>query len=192
MKQRLFVAIDFPKKIKDQIYNAIKHFNKRTPEIRWEKKENLHLTLKFLGYCQKDEVKKIHQSLYNIVVKTQSFLFEFDDFGYFLHPYNLIFWLGIRPTQSLMRLQQKVNTSLVSVGFKSEKRRFHPHVTLARIKKPEPVKFWKEKAMEMLKQKISIDAFIVDKIVLMQSTLTREGSIYTKVEDFQLNNRAGK
>lgn len=47
---RLFIAINFPSSVKKQIGHLFGELVKKYPEIRWEKQENFHLTLKFLGW----------------------------------------------------------------------------------------------------------------------------------------------
>lgn len=95
--------------------------------------ERLHLTLAFLGHLQPPAVEQALTVADNI--KAEAFEFHLDRLGYFYRP--RILWLGAKaPPSVLMALAQDVRSGLVAAGLQLERRRFAPHVTLARRAPP--------------------------------------------------------
>jgi 2'-5' RNA ligase len=173
---RLFVAIDLPEKVKEEISSKKGDFN--LEKVRWVKKENLHLTLKFLGNVNEKALSSIKEALKRIASDTKAFKFKLQGFGAFPTPKRArVLWVGISEGNSqVITLAEKVDYELSRLGFEREKRKFHPHITLARLKKPASLhKF------PSLDKEIEIKA---DEIVLFQSILKPEGPNYISLNIF--------
>ncbi len=182
---RTFIALDLPEPIKDQIYTLYKtFFRKYTPFIKWVKKENLHLTLKFLGSITDEKITEIK----NILAKINDhYHLIIDSFGVF--PTNRmprVFWIGLEDgNKQLEQCFNLLEGELQKIGFAKEERRFVPHLTIARLKiknnfelkEFEKIKEEFEKRFVQLKK----ENFQVEKITLFKSELTSQGSIYTKI-----------
>ncbi len=71
MRHRIFTAINLPEDIKGKLVD----YQSKWPElpIRWTKKNNLHITLEFLGYLSDDELLKICQDTKELASKHQLF-----------------------------------------------------------------------------------------------------------------------
>ncbi|MEM4757742.1 MAG: RNA 2',3'-cyclic phosphodiesterase, partial [Nanopusillaceae archaeon] len=74
---RVFIAIDLPEEIKNKIVSYYKEI--RGVYGKFVEKENLHITLKFLGELQPNIVEKIKKELENI--KFPKFNIEVGGFG---------------------------------------------------------------------------------------------------------------
>jgi len=196
MKPRLFIAIDFPEKTKKEIAGLTRQLKSKYPYIRWEKEENLHLTLKFLGWvetklkAQNSNVKtttqnlklqKIIKGMEKSVQGVRPFWFQPEKLGYFLGQ-SLIVWLGVKTEQRLFQTVKNLEKEMAKLGFRKERRVFSAHITIARAKRIVPRKKWQRIANEIRNFPTPIfSKFKVSEIVLMKSQLTPKGSIYTVV-----------
>src|SRR3972149_8712893 len=191
-KKRLFIAINFPPKVKNQIGEAEEGLKKKYPEIRWEKKENLHLTLKFLGWtpfdspsaalgtgAQGKELDRILVGMGKAVEGIKPFRFHPTKVGYFLKE-SLIVWLGAESQEGLFKLVGNLENEMAKIGFPKEKRTSAPHITLGRLRHAHPVAQWRQGAEELEHFPTpQFYKFRVEEIVLMESHLSLQGSTYT-------------
>ena len=101
---------------------------------RWEPKEKLHLTLKFIGDVSDEMIDKISNELL-FVNNYQSIKCSFSKFGFFYRDNKpKILWAGLDVDDSLFDMITEVNTRLEKLSIPIEKRKFNPHITLLRIK----------------------------------------------------------
>ena len=143
---RLFTAICFDEETKNALF-AAQNFAKNFSEGNFSEKENLHLTLVFIGETERTE--EIESALSEIEFPT--FSFKISGTGTFE---KKIFWAGTEENENLENLQKEVFEKLKSLGLEPEEREFVPHITLARKFKPgenfpfgETGKFLPEKAV---------------------------------------------
>ena len=125
---RLFVAIALPKEVQD----LIESMQSGLPDARWVRRQNLHLTMKFIGEVDNNLAEDIHYSLSRL---------NFENFSLRLKGVNTFrsrklarsIWIGIEPSSPLKVLHKKIESNLIKTGLTFEARRFTPHVTLARF-----------------------------------------------------------
>jgi 2'-5' RNA ligase len=175
---RLFVAIDLPERIKDDItatYVAM-------PGARWMDEEHLHLTLRFIGDTPGDMADRIKSALRSI--NTPSFSLKMKNVGFFPPRREpRILWAGVTESEELLRVQSKIERAMVSLGLSPEERKFHPHVTVARLNGTPVHKV----AQYVTENSLFVtEPFTVSSIHLYSSTLHKEGSHYAKEETFGL------
>lgn len=194
MAHRIFIAINLPEKIKNGLENLGKETAELFPEetsrglIRWVKKDNLHITLLFLGYLKEENIPQICQ-IVNQIAKTQNpFSLEFKKILY--GPPNKIpprlIWVELEKSRELTEIVKKLRQKVEEIGVleKMEKREFSPHITLGRIRT------WQWKRIEPeerpdIEKDISLN-FEVHSIELMESQLKRTGAEYTILETCNL------
>jgi 2'-5' RNA ligase len=182
---RAFIAVDLDDPVIDKICDAIGVLKSRITEIRWLKKETLHLTLKFLGNIAEPQVESIVAALgqplrlFSPCTISAKGLGVFPDFR---RP--KILWVGLSGDQ-LADLAAKIESALVPLGFVPETRVFTPHLTIGR---------WRESSRpaKNLRQEIAswndfeFGACAVRQIVLFQSVLKPEGASYRELRTIQL------
>ena len=181
---RAFIAIDLPKDLKEQIAQFQKELKKANVlKAKFVEKENLHLALKFLGEISKEDVDKISEKLKEICKKCKPFVLSLKGLGAFpTENFVRVIWIGVdNGSIETKELNRQINKAL---GLK-EGRDFIGHITLARIK---AVSDKKKLAgiFEKYKEK-EFGSFQVKSIKLIESKLTREGPIYSVIEEFRLN-----
>ncbi len=168
---RTFISIEIPEKIKKEIIkiqNQLPNFNGKKTE-----KENLHLTLKFLGEVDEKKLDQIRKILRKI--KLNSFETEIKKIGMFS---DRIIWLGMT---NCNELQKEIDNKLSGL-FEIEKR-FMGHLTIARIKNLEYRKQFLEKIRNI---KIPPIKFVIKSFNLKKSKLGKPGPVYEDIEIYNL------
>jgi len=170
-KMRVFVSTDIP----DNIKKEIRKIQEKIPEFKGKitETENLHLTLKFLGWVDEKEIDKIKERLREVKIK--KFEAEIDSLGFF---YPRIIWLHLTNVDSL---QKAVDDSLVPLFDREE--RFMSHLTIARVKEVNDRKEFKNMLGRINVKNIK---FEVKNFRLKKSTLTGKGPIYETLEEYSL------
>jgi 2'-5' RNA ligase len=195
MQHRIFIAINLPEKIKNELENLEKETAKLFPQetsrglVRWIKKDNLHITLLFLGYLKEEDIPQICQIVKEISKIQTSFSLEFKKLLY--GPPNKIppslIWVELGKNRELTELVEKLKQKVEETGIlrKMDRRReFSPHITLGRIRTWQWQKIEPEERPDIEKD-ISLD-FEVRSIEVMESRLKKAGAEYTILESIPL------
>ena len=176
---RLFIAVEIPEDIKAALLSAQKkiaeteHTNARLTFVK-----DFHFTLKFLGDVDDDTIKKIKELLDD--VSFDAFDITLDSTGVFPDENDIrVVWVGVEPHSQIIALQQKIEKSLIGLFPKDD--RFHPHLTLARVK---IVKNKKKFAEQLKNLKIEKKSFFIKGFSLIRSALTPNGPDYETVYSF--------
>lgn len=125
---RLFIALRFSEEIKDAIAGCIRRLRESSARGSFTRRENLHLTLVFIGETADDATARRAMG----AVEAPPFELELGGFGRFRRPGGDIYWLGIEPSPTLTAMQAGLCASLRAQGFVPEDRPFTPHLTLGR------------------------------------------------------------
>ncbi|MEO0275895.1 MAG: RNA 2',3'-cyclic phosphodiesterase [candidate division WOR-3 bacterium] len=175
---RTFIAIDIPDELKEKIYNAFNREREKIKGVKWVEKENLHITLKFLGEIKEEKVKEVEKILDELSNKFKSFEIKLGELGGFPEFKNpRVLWIGVSPYEKMEEIFNFIEERIESINIEKEERKFHPHITIARIKERKGVSFEKKKFDYKFK---------VDRIVLFKSDLRPEGPIYTQIKEVKL------
>jgi 2'-5' RNA ligase len=187
---RCFIAIGLPDEIKDglvQLQAQLKTGNQ--PGVKWVDPYGIHLTLKFLGSVDVDRIDPITGAMEEAVQGIPPFRLKVEDLGVFPSLRRVqVVWVGVSgEVDKLAHLQQRLESNLAGLGFAPERRRFTPHLTLARLRDQvsldERQKFGQLIAGTKFEPAYS---FQVDAISLIRSQLTREGAIYSRISSVEL------
>ena len=131
MLRRLFIAIDLPDPIKNQLDRICLGLS----EANWSNMHQLHITLRFIGDCDHDTFLAIKENLNQVNI--HHLTLRLQGLGYFPQRSNTqVIWAGLDPGcdgPGLIELKQAVNKSLVELKLKRDKSEFVPHVTLTRL-----------------------------------------------------------
>jgi 2'-5' RNA ligase len=182
---RSFIAIELPRELKlelDRLEDQLAS-GSRAP-VKWVDPANMHITLKFLGDISHGMTGRITSAIEEAARETQPFHLEAGGLGVFPNPRRVqVVWVGLGgETDSLNRLQKRIESGLNPLGFKAESRPFTPHLTLARVR--ERAMPDERQALGQLIESTGFTAeckFQVDYVHLMRSQLTREGPIYSRI-----------
>ncbi len=187
---RLFIAVNLEEELKKRIVPLREKLKKTAADVKWVVVENLHLTLKFLGEVSEERATQIEPVVAPVLASFPPFEMRLSGFGIFPNfNYPRVIWLGIEEgSENLKGLSEKIEDSLVPLGFEKEERTFTAHLTLGRVRslknKPELIKKIEEihatENREIGTQKVG-------SIYLMQSMLKPAGPIYLSLKEWQLS-----
>ncbi|HEY0013889.1 MAG TPA: RNA 2',3'-cyclic phosphodiesterase [Allosphingosinicella sp.] len=174
---RLFVAIRPPSTIRSLLLAAMGGVS----GARWQPDEQLHITLRFIGEVDRHQASDIHAALG--AIHQAPFEIAVSGLGTFeVRGRPEVVWAGLAPHAPLAALHKKVDQALTRAGVEPDRRAFHPHITLARLKRTSgPVR-------ELIAGAggLSSPAFTVDAFALYESHLTPEGAVYSAIERYKL------
>lgn len=182
---RTFIAIDVPAEIKEGLSALQQELSRKLPgEIRWVKPRGMHLTLKFLGDIDPEMVGPVAVALDDAAGGHPAMRLAPEGLGCFPNPRRpRVAWVGLSgDVPELVSLQKSVEGSLAPLGFSPEKRSFHPHLTLGRVKRPKGswVKWLGRVGRPVLPN------FDVEEVVLYKSDLRPSGAVYTRLHAAEL------
>jgi len=179
---RLFVALIIPGEIKEEIFNHCYAASENPADFRWEAREKVHLTLKFIGDVKEDLLDQIIDEL-EFVKNYTTFNCTISKFGFFFRDNQAkILWCNLQTDDSIISLVEELNSRLRKYDIDIEKRKFKGHLTLLRIKNKVSEKFIKS-FKEYFFDPIIFNA---NEIALIQSVLKPSGSKYKILKIYEL------
>ncbi|HEX3755039.1 MAG TPA: RNA 2',3'-cyclic phosphodiesterase [Rhizomicrobium sp.] len=180
---RLFVALALP----EPVAQSLLLIQGGVPGARWQTREQLHLTLRFIGEVDGRDARALDDALSGIVAP--AFEMQLHSVGQFGNKRPDALWAGVRRNRALEHLQKKVDTAIHRVGQPQDAHKFTPHVTLARMRNPET-----GKVMEWLTHNAlyTSDEFTVGAFCLYSSRLASDGSIYRVEQQYPLEGAYGE
>lgn len=178
MSYRLFLGLALPDGVADQLVPLCSG----VPGARWVGRENLHITLRFIGEVDGSELDEIHAAV--AALTAPAFDVRLGGVGRFgTGQRTRAVWAGVDPQDDVAFLAAKIDHALVQTGLEPERRKFKPHVTLARLKETSEgrVLHWLEGHGGF-----RTNAFTVDHFVLFRSHLTQAGAQYEALAEYSL------
>ena len=176
---RIFIALQTPINLQCTLVGMRQVYQNLPLAFRWVNPQQLHLTLKFLGDVSEQRIPEITQAMQSAVQDQAPFTLSARGLGCFPSLSRpRVFWMGLEDvSNSLVTLQQRLDTALATYGFPCDSIPFHPHLTLARIRKPTRCPQFQE-LLQIYREQY-FGAMLVDRLHLFQSQLHRTGVTYT-------------
>jgi len=179
---RLFTAIDLPSGILFRLERLISALR---PEalIKWSPIDNLHVTIKFIGEWPEARLEELAEKLASLLPR-EPFELQIRDLGWFPNERNpRVLWAGVQDSGGLLQLARETEECLEPLGIAREERDFCPHLTLARIKNPVPLRRLRERVREM--QPCDLGSFRVSHFTLFRSEPGSNASIYHQLRAYR-------
>lgn len=175
---RLFAAID----VTFEMREALVHLTRGLPGARWIPFENYHLTLRFLGEMPGHRAEDLDMAL--SALRGRGFTLQLSGVG--VHEKagrGVAVWAGVERNPALEHLQTKIETAVKRIGFDPERRRFNPHVTLARLDNTPPGKLveWLQGHALFRPPPMPVRHFS-----LFSSQLGKDQAVYTPEVEYEL------
>jgi 2'-5' RNA ligase len=181
---RLFLALELPASLRDRLAALQSRLRPTSAGWRWVRPEGIHLTLRFLGEVEAQQDSACRSAWRDAVRPLPPFRFSVEGIGRFPPAGRpRVLWVGVREEGSagvLQALVGRLERAARECGFPPERRRFSPHLTLARAARggrPE----WHGGAKESLGERVE-----VDRVLLFLSELRPSGARYTALDSFDL------
>jgi 2'-5' RNA ligase len=180
---RLFTGLDLPPDVVARLEEFLARL-RPTARISWSAPANLHITTKFIGEWPEERLGELQAALAGVALRPPIAV-HIRDTGFFPNVRApRVFWCGIE-APGLEELAGDIDRACGTLGIEPEKRRFSPHLTLARIKEGSDVKPLRELAMAALRNP-DFGEFGAGSFFLYRSQLRPTGSVYTKLAEFPL------
>lgn len=179
---RTFIALELPEQVRKEIFNEFKKLENSGFIVgNFVSKDNLHLTLKFLGTMTEERIEGVKKRLSDL--NFSEFEVKTGDVGYFpSERYVRVIWVDLLADE-IFKLKEEIDRSLKEIGINNDNRDFKSHITSTRVKNVKD----KENFLKLLKElRVKKMNFPVDKVVLIKSELTRSGPVYKILEEFKL------
>ncbi len=179
MQKRLFLAVSLPEDIKKRLFRFVEKEYARLP-IRRVRRENLHLTINFLGYVPDEDIPDICEVFQDIAGSIDSFEIEFEKTEIGPNKENpKMIWAAGKTCQKLAELKFRLDKALRIRG--REREEFRPHITLGRIKRSE----WKKVSPSDMERKFFF-SIPVNSVELFESKFEKGKRVYYVLDSFSL------
>lgn len=187
MIKRIFIAIDISEEARKRANFYLENLRKYFGDFRvgWERAEKFHLTLKFIGDVDENQLSKVIESVEKAATKFERFKICLTEPGVFPKAKNArVLWIGVKDEENnLAKIFENLEIELNKIGFQNETKRFHPHLTIARLREPEKSRSLVEKHLN--ESFIEVE-FEVSEITIYESQLLPTGSKYRKIKSIRL------
>ncbi|MGE0222024.1 MAG: RNA 2',3'-cyclic phosphodiesterase [Acetobacteraceae bacterium] len=176
---RLFVALDLPWSLRERLALMA---GAGIPGARWVPPENYHLTLRFIGETPGYRAEEIDHAL--AALKVRGFSLTLAGVGTFAKSgRGSALWVGVERNPALEHLRSKIETALQRCGLEPERRRFQPHITLARLDNPAEGKL---AAFVQANNLFRAGPVPVEHFTLFSSLLGKDQAVYTAEVEYEL------
>jgi RNA 2',3'-cyclic 3'-phosphodiesterase len=176
------VALDVPDAIREAIRELVARLKPLAKDARWVSVEGMHVTLKFIGQVDVEQLEPIVSALAGTYLNGPVEM-RFRGLGFFPSERRpRVFWCGIDASPNLAELAAAIERSLQQLGIPMEKRAFYPHLTLARFDSPNRPGQLVQMSHEA--ESLDLGATREARFHLFESVLKRSGAEYTKLKSF--------
>ncbi len=175
---RLFVGLDLAQPLRTRLAML----SGGIQGARWVPMENYHITLRFIGEVPGHRAEEIDTAL--AALRARGFTLTLAGVGTFNRAGRATtLWAGVERSAALDHLQSKIETACQRAGLEPERRRFNPHVTLARLDNAAEVKLAGYIQSHNL---FRAEPVPVGHFTLFSSRLGKEASVYTAEVEYPL------
>jgi len=161
---RVFIAIELEDTVREYLFRIQQSVQGQCKRGNFTPKANFHISVRFIGEVDSDEVEMLKEALYITAQRSRSFSLSLDRLGSFPRGNSGILWAGVDKSISLDRLFSMMEKNLLKEGFAREKKALNPHITLGRDVVPQQDFIDLQKKCRLDKLQIP-----VSKITLMES-----------------------
>ena len=173
---RLFCAVEIPVAVRHALVSHAARLRELFPEVpaSWTREDNLHLTIKFIGEVEGTRSVSLSEAAMRAAAAVERFTIVANTPGVFP---KRVLWMGIDDSSGrLANLHERLDAECAVEGFAKDERAFHPHLTLARLRRPQGTRALEAQHKEMLFEPMEVK---VDELLVFRSELSSKGSRYT-------------
>ena len=182
---RTFIALETPEADRKLLSSIQSQLQEGSSDVKWESEDKFHTTVKFLGDTDENRIHRLSNSMKSVLAAFHPFSLTYDSVGFFPNWQSpKVVWVGsTEPVPIISQIKTKLDKELAQMGFEIEKRAYHPHITMGRIKGENGIEHLLSRAENLTFEPITMQ---INEFVLMKSILRPEGSQYFMLEKFTL------
>lgn len=184
---RVFCAVELPEAVQQRVIRHIGRLKETAPETQasWSRADNVHLTLKFLGDIPQASITNLSEAASRSVAGVAPFTIRLEQTGVFpSHGSPRVLWIGVNDCESkLAELHERLEAEGEKAGFPRDSRTFHPHLTLARLRKPQHARTLASAHTATPFESLEI---AVSELLVIRSELSGQGSQYSSISRHSL------
>jgi RNA 2',3'-cyclic 3'-phosphodiesterase len=184
---RVFCAVEVPDQVSRLTIEHIENLRRDFPAVpaSWSREGKFHLTIKFLGNIQQDQVTALSVAASSAVKGISPFQISLAGAGTFpKHGVPRVLWIGIEDSSAnLGKLQSRLEDECARLGFPREERSFHPHLTIVRLRGEKGARDLGKAHQEL---GFARAAITVNALLVFRSELSPKGSKYTLISNHPL------
>jgi RNA 2',3'-cyclic 3'-phosphodiesterase len=170
--------------VRERLAAEVERLRAHARDVAWIARDNLHLTLKFLGGVEAERLERIGIALAAAAAVSQPFDLEVRELAAFPTPARArVLWAGVGAGgEAAAALVARIDAALAPLGFPPEARAFAAHVTLGRVRTPHasPALAGVLHAGVLGRQRVTAAS-------LMRSDLSPRGARYTELAHLPLD-----
>lgn len=188
---RAFIAVELPHSLRQALAREQGALRARLGEgvLRWVRPEGVHLTLRFLGETPRERLEQVGQVMREVAGRHPAMAAEVGGLGRFPGGSRLrVVWVGVQePGGRLAALQAELEVRIASLGYLAEERGFHPHLTLARVRREASTVELRKLAEQLDRAEIQrLGTLEITHLALMRSQLGSGGASYSRLDRIAL------
>ncbi len=183
MTVRLFIGVPVAPAVAGELAGTCESLARRATSqqvaMRWLAPAAYHVTLRFLGWTRRESIAAIEEAMRRAVARasTGPLRFRCERLGAFPSPARAtVVWAGVEDAPGLAALATALERELVPLGFAAERRAFHAHVTIARLREPTRV----DQVLLPFSEQVFSETRC-DSLLLFESVTKPNGSEYREV-----------
>ncbi len=182
---RTFISIPISDDLKNELKQIQENLKSAGADVKWIVPEGMHLTLKFLGDVKVSQINGICKAVSETTGNFLPFPISFSSVGAFPNVNcPQIIWVGIGEGKEIIcEMNHKIEDRLAIIGFKKEKKKFNPHLTIGRMR---GLKGFAELTKRIISIETPVERMMVSDIHVMKSQLTTQGAIHSVLESIVL------
>ena len=186
---RTFLAIPLPKETKDLLSRIQEQLKTSKADVKWVEPQNIHLTLKFLGEINEEQLNKISAIVEETAKNFAPFTVGINSIGAFPRiTAARVIWAGIdKGDAEVKKIAADLEEKIALIGIPKEERPFSTHITIGRTRSGLNL----DKLAKALQGMSVLTAeyrqeFAVNRITLFRSTLSAHGPVYAPLKEAAL------
>ncbi len=180
MIENLFLALNLSDAFRDFLEEKMNVFKEKSNAFRWERREKLHMTLRFYGVVNHLEIGKIKNAI-ELFDEMPKMVLTFNGFSFFqVKMYPSILYAKFEYNETLLNFGNTILQKTESIGDVKENKIFKPHITIARSKKKPEKEF-----MDYF-QNYNAGTFIeeIQTMSIYKSVQYTTGTIYKEIKKY--------
>lgn len=188
---RVFFALPVPERVARRLGEEADRLRLAGARVRWVPPANYHVSLRFVGEVPETALPELGHLLEEEGAGTGALRLVARGLGWFPQGSRRprVLWCGVtgesaEETDMLGVLHGRLDRRLKDLGYRPEKGRFHPHVTLGRVRGPERVRELTERMGPGARREFG--RFTAREAVLFESTRGERGPVYAPLQRIRL------